>query len=719
MLRLLDIKEVYDSEEDNILQDFYIPALSNAVIYNRAVGYFDAKVLTTAARGLASFISNGGYMRLIVGATLSDDEYEAIALGYDTRKTLENISESLQNSIASYDGELFRNQLNTLTWFIVNNKLDIRIALRRRGIYHEKIGIIEDKNGDKLVFQGSANETNNALSPYNFESINVFKSWIPAFQGHILPHLNKFETLWNDKANNTKVLDFTDITRGILKRHISDIKPPNINDEIALWQEFVNNDFSTTKFSSVPQIPSEINGAKFVLKAHQKSALIEWQNNDYRGLFELATGAGKTITALYGAVKVFESRKRLVFVVSVPYQSLADQWAENFKTFNIKPIVCYGGESKWLKAVTSQLTAFKAHLIDFVGIIVVDATLSSKSHRFIDLLNELGHENSNYILFVGDECHHHGAEANSLSLPEIANLRIGLSATPNRGEADEIGNKNIEEYYGGVVATYTLSDALADGVLTPYEYHLVEVSLTDEECESYIALTKSISKLIAMSKGNVESIADNNSLNILLNKRARIINGTINKPIALRNILNNMQPKQHSLFYCAEGSYDNPENNQDDDTKQIQVISSLLNEMGWKTSRFTANEDKLQREAILENFKSGNIHSLVAMKCLDEGIDVPACDTAFILASSRNPRQFIQRRGRILRRSFGKEKAVIYDFFVTLPVNEVDDGGIERRLLIAEVKRINEFANLAINKGESYKVLEPFLKKHDLIHYLT
>lgn len=722
MLREIKIKEVYNSEDDNILEDFYIPALQNSVTYDRAVGYFDAKVLTAAARGLACFVDNGGKIRLIVGATLTEEEYEAIANGYNEREIKEKLGQALSDSINEYEGDLFDNQLNILSWFIENNRLDVKIALRRGGIYHEKIGIMTDKNGDSIVFQGSANETRNALSPYNYESINVFKSWLPEFSGHITPHVTKFESLWNDHAKNTKVFNFTDITKSVLASRNNNVSRPSLSKEIELWQKELEIESRVIDFKKGPHIPEKLYGKRFKLRGHQRDALNAWKNNNFKGVFELATGAGKTITAIYGAVKIYESRKRLFLVISAPYQSLADQWSDNLRLFNILPVICYGGEAKWLSTLNKKIVDFEAGLIDFVAVIVVDATLSSRSRTFYDSIASLSETYSDYFLFVGDECHHHGASVTAECLPENASMRIGLSATPDRGEDDQEGNDNLKRYYGDSIASYTLKDALDDDVLTPYEYHLVEVSLAPDETEEYISLSKKISRLIATSKNakNGDGTINPNALNVLLSKRARLINGTRNKPLALKELIENMKPIKHSLFYCAEGKLDNDTQEDDEEgIKQIEIISKLLHEMGWKSSQFTANENKEQRNAILDTFKAGGIDSLVAMKCLDEGIDVPACTTAFILASSRKPRQFIQRRGRILRKSHGKDKAVIYDFFVTLPVNSTEDGGIERRLMIAELKRINEFANLALNKGETYNKLEPYLKKHDLTHYIS
>ena len=720
MLKDINIKAVYNSEDDNILKDFYIPALSNAISYDRAVGYFDAKMLIDASAGLSSFVENKGHMRLIVGATLTEDEYRAISNGYDTRECLDAQEKLFEEIVESEDSDLFKYHLNTLSWLVRNSRLDVKIALRRHGIHHQKIGIFRDTVEDFIVFQGSANETTMGLLPFNYETINVFKGWRSELNEHFEPHIRSFNRLWENKVNNTMVLDFSEITERVLNKRNPDVFRPSLSHEIGLWQKHLNTLETNRRVPpQKPRVPAQINRKEFNLRDHQRTALTRWKENNFHGVFELATGSGKTITAIYGAVKMFESRKRLFLVVAVPYQNLADQWEEELALFNITPTVCYGGEAKWLSKLAEDVRYFTTGVIDFAAAIVVDATMTSKSGSFIKQVSKLDGHLSNYFLFIGDECHHHGAEHTSLRLPTNANLRIGLSATPDRGEED-LGNDRINEYYGDIIYKYTLKDALTDKVLTPYEYHVIPVMLTAEETDGYISLSKEIGKVVAIIKNSKSASSYQDKLNVLLSKRARIVNGSVNKRIELENLLQDLTPIEHSLFYCAEGKLEG-DNALDDDLgiKQIEVISQLLHKYGWKSSRFTANENKKQRGKILSSFKDRKIHSLVAMKCLDEGVDIPLCSTAFILASSRKPRQFVQRRGRILRKAPGKEKAVIYDFFVTLMLEGDGNIGIGRKLLIAELKRINEFASLALNKTTTYRALEPYLKQYDLFHHIV
>ena len=373
LLRNLQIKAVYNSETDNILEDLYVPALSYSITYDRAVGYFDAKMLTNAATGLSTFVNNDGYMRLICGSTLTEDEYEAIQKGYGEREVISRLSQQIHDIVSS-DDILTQHQLSTLTWLIRNKKLDVKIALRLNGIHHQKIGIFKDTAGDALIFSGSANETTKALLPFNYESMNVFKSWVTELREHYEPHIKNFEDLWANRVRNTAVIDVTEVTLETLAKRYPDVERPNIAKERELWEKYVYAPANRPSTAN-PKVPTHIGSNEFILRGHQRSALKSWQENNFQGVFELATGAGKTITAIFGAVKMFENRKRLFLIVAVPYQNLADQWQENFLLFNIRPIVCYGGEHNWKTQLETSALNYKAGLNDFCAVIVVDATI--------------------------------------------------------------------------------------------------------------------------------------------------------------------------------------------------------------------------------------------------------------------------------------------------------------------------------------------------------
>lgn len=711
------LKAVYRTEEDNILEDFYIPALTQAVKYDRAVGFFSAGMLSYAAQGLSAFVNNNGSIRLIIGGELQPEDYLAIKTGYDlrgifTEKVSEIFSKQFEQAVENTSDTLFYRRLEILSFLIANGQLNIKVALRRRGMYHEKIGIFTDTAGDKIIFQGSANETTSALLPdFNFESINVFQSWRTELKDHFEPYLNGFEKLWNNRVANTLVIDFPAAAKKKLiaiAKNAPKLITPALEAEI-----FNQNDEIIEPQSSIvkPQIPQYFEGREFSLKEHQKKALENWKANDLRGIMALATGAGKTITAIFGTVRIFESTKRLFVTIAVPYQSLADQWVEVLQKFNIYPIKCYESIAQWNAELKQKVSLYKDKFLPFVCAVVVNRTLQSEN--FQNIIKEVLGE---HFLWIGDECHHHSSKNLSESLPEQARWRLGLSATPENFWDNE-ATERLKKYYGSIVAEYTLREALADKVLTPYKYFPVLVNLTESESFEYEEISKKIAQIAAYSQSGQANPETNESLKTLLIKRARILGKAANKIIILEQILRGKSPSQLVLFYCGDGSVEDEESGET--IRQIEAVSSTIDKLGWRCSHFTANESRAERQDILDNFRVGIIDAMVAMKCLDEGIDVPACRTAYILASSRNPKQFIQRRGRILRRSPGKEYAEIYDFIVKIPNSLLENSEIEKKLLRSELARVAEFASLAMNSFETVKILRPVLESYNVSHLLT
>jgi superfamily II DNA or RNA helicase len=352
----------------------------------------------------------------------------------------------------------------------------------------------------------------------------------------------------------------------------------------------------------------------------------------------------------------------------------------------------------------------------FEAIVVVNRTLQTQ-----DFQNAIARIPSAQFLWIGDECHHHSSGSFTTSLPQNARYRIGLSATPEH-YLDQERNARLKVFYGEVVFTYSLKDAIQDKVLTPYNYYPHVVELTDDETEEFVRLSDEIARQFARDGGEAAG-TPSASLTALLMRRARLIGSAVNKLPALEAALAEQPAESHTLFYCGDGrvDMDDGEDDSEDDelpARQIEVVSQLLDDLGWRVSRFTAREGRREREDILRAFRVGLIDGLVAIKCLDEGIDVPACRTAYILASSRDPRQFIQRRGRILRRSPGKEAATIHDFIVVLPEGAAEGTGAARKLISSELARVAEFSGLALNRYAAYELLRPILTAYGLEHLL-
>lgn len=720
MLRTLEFKGVYKSDQDDILRSFYFPALAAADRYDRAVGYFSASSLSEAAQALTIFIKGDGLIRLVVGAFTAQSDIDAVREGLRLKEVSERIGADLLAAVTGVDDELFQHRFKALAWLIAHDRLEIRVALRPNGIYHDKVGIITDAQGDAVVFSGSANESAAALLPtHNYESINVFPTWLPELAPWHEPHRESFARLWDNKSRGTVVIDLpTALKENLLEVASTLDAPPDSEREaqIAARLRALEAVDEAEPASRLPRVPDTINGMPFKMREHQLEALRAWQANGYRGIFDLATGAGKTITAVYAAVQMAKGVPGLAVVIAAPYQSLADQWCEILEAFNIRPLQCYVSKENWHEDLRKRVLDMQGGSDTFQAIVVVNRTLQTPEFQAA-----LGRIPGNRLLWIGDECHHHGSESLASALPSNAAYRIGLSATPMH-YLDEQRNDRLKTYYGDVVFSYTLAQAIADKVLTPYNYYPSVVPLTADEAGEFISLSDDIAR--AFMREGKSSGPPSTMLTALLMKRARIIGSAANKMAALQTTLAEHPPQQHALFYCGDGQVDMDGMEADDGaedsqpTRQIEAVSRLLDGQGWKVSRFTARESRRERESILQSFKTGAIDGLVAIKCLDEGIDVPACSIAYILASSRDPRQFIQRRGRILRRSPGKTIANIHDYIVVLPEDAHDESGAARKLITAELKRVAEFSGLAENRNEAYAALRPILTAYDLEHVL-
>lgn len=703
-LKSLNIKSVYRSGSDNLLEDFYLPCLQCCKSYDRAVGFFSSSILVYAMSGVASLITNGGKMRLIIGYPLKDDEYDALKMGVNLSGFGEKLIGDLEELISNSETDLMKSRLKLFFLMIVTGALSIRFAYRRKGMYHEKIGMMTDSDGNKVLFQGSANETVNAInSDLNYESINVYRSWDQStYSEYALPYEQGFEDIWNgkDKSIITMTMPSTIYEKIQSKAKEMDataltVSEPSLDSEILGMS-------GGTKRSCLPEIPVSVNGKPFNLYEHQLSALRSWSENNFKGIFKLATGAGKTITAMYAVAKLVEANKghRLAYIVAVPYVALAEQWVEELNIFNMCPIKCYGARAVWEERINSDISGLKLGQIDFFCAVVVNRTLVSDGfQRAISRLDE------SELFFVGDECHHHSTDAMANAVPS-AKYKIGLSATPYSSkidagyETDPVKVANLKSVYGEIVSEYNMANALGDGVLTPYNYHIVVVFLDYEEMDRYSELSKEIAKLMSYEEGDPSS-----KLKDLIRRRNKIISNASGKVPALSELLKetSFKDKGHSLVYVGEGSTLESEDISQFDQSQLQAVADVMMKAGWKVSRFTANEGKVDRLNIMSNFKQGNIDALVSMRVLDEGIDIPVCKRAFILASTTNSRQFVQRRGRILRRAPGKKAAEIYDFVVA-PQKTGRGEPCFVSLVKRELHRVMEFVRLSQNRETSESV---------------
>lgn len=707
MSEINQLNTVYFPHRCDVDQELFSPIASEARTFECMSGYFSSGVLRELAHAISFYLlsSDDKKMRFIIGPNLSSsDDIDALHSAVYAEDDLipflfEDVDISLDN--------LKSKTVKMLSYLVATNRLEIKIAVMSDSdaIFHNKLWLFETDQGN-VAIHGSGNSTA-AGTGKNSEQFNVTRTWHNANEKNTYDLFKaEFDLVWSEMDDavlcaplNEKTLD-----------HVNKIYQSVKNNDTTLknLKDFIKSiiDESSVHSLKYPKIPSHLNDREFDLMDHQKRAISLWSANEFKGILELATGSGKTITSIYAATRVYEARKKqnvgTVLIVSVPYIELAKQWVSNLTLFNVAPIECWDSRFSWAKKLADEILAYQMNAIDFICIVVVNKTLSSDYFR-----STISGLDSKDILFIGDECHRHGSAVINKSLPE-AFYRIGLSATPFNSDDDDYDNPfpdearvRLESYYGKIVDSYTLADAINDGVLCEYDYHIIPVYLSQAEQDLYDEISLELGKLMAIKMNGGLSDGQKMQITILSGRRSRILGGAENKIRELEKIVSEfpIENRSHTLFYCGEGKKEKElKEDSDLDEHNINQISRTLFNAGWSSSRFTSQEKPKERRAIMADFVEGNVNALVSLKVLDEGVDVPICNKAFILASTRNRRQYVQRRGRVLRPHSTKTKSVIYDF-VILPAKGSSNVS-SSSLIKAELERVDDFCALAKNRRD-------------------
>ena len=704
-LSKLSLKISYSSDSSNVITDFYNPCLERSCLYRRAVGYFTSHGLSIAAQGIVHLLQNGGKIQLIASPILTEEDVKAINEGYGKREDI--IRDAMQLSLRDIESTLVKDRLNALAWLISSNSLDIKLAIRtgadgkiKRGIFHEKMGVFTDIHGNNVAFSGSPNETSGGLIE-NFEAIDVFWSWADS-AGRVQNKIKRFDKFWDDNTPGLAIIDFTEATSDLLDKFKTSYIP--YVDTIGYLQSGEKKKLYQSNENNRPHLPSDI-----TLRDYQKNVLNNWFKNKGRGMLQLATGTGKTITALAAAITLFEKAGLELLIIVCPYRHLVTQWDAECRRFGLKPILAFSSSKKWTPIVDRLFAYGRDDDQSFPVIITTIATFSGQIFQVkLDRVPER-------TFIIGDEAHNLGAKKVCKGLPRNVPWRMGLSATPERW-FDEIGTKGLFDYFGKIVEPkVTLKEALQWGVLTPYYYYPILVELSEDEYVEYLELTEKIGKIFAMG-GDIED--EDSPLQALLIKRSRLIANTRNKIVELDKLARSWVDPSHFLVYCGDGSvntFDEETNIDEENQRHIDQVTHLLgNQLGIKVAQYTAETSLEQREQLKRQLAEGEMQGIIAIRCLDEGVDIPSIKTAVILASSSNPRQFVQRRGRILRLSDGKEFSTIYDM-VVIPPPDSEIMDIDRKLVKKELARFIEFADLAQNSAEARSRLLEVQKKYSLL----
>lgn len=696
------IKSEYRSLIDNVVQDFYVPLLKEAKTYKRAVGFFSSTSLVEISKGIATMAEHGGKILIVASPYLSDDDVKAIKEGYEERNRI--IEGALLRSLSDEEADYYSMQrLNLLANLIADGVLDIRIAYTEDkngiGMYHEKMGIIEDAEGNQVAFAGSMNESLTAMS-INYETIDVFCNWRDGSDADRVSLKNSaFYSIWNNNEPNIVVREFDSVSEEIIKKYKKGT--PNYDVDREQFAHIIER-------KSKLDLSSNCTGARipsnFKLHDYQKDAISVWVGENYRGIFDMATGTGKTFTGLGAISKLSEDLDdELAVIIVCPYQHLVEQWVEDIVKFNINPIIGYSSSSQkdWKNRLSKAVLDQKIRKDKrFFCFICTNATFTNKFVQ--DCINKI----KSSILLVVDEAHNFGARSYAKLLDERFDYRIALSATLDR-HRDEIGTELLYSFFGKKCIEYTLERAIDEDKLTHYKYFPVLVYLNEDELTGYEQLSYEMSKCIIKDKNGRFKL--NKRGELLALKRSRIIAGAQEKLDALREQMQPYTKDNNILVYCGSTNVldesDDRISVDESEIRQIEAVTKILgNELGMEVARFTSQEDIETRKVIKEQFVKGDrLQAIIAIKCLDEGVNIPGIRTAFILASTTNPKEYIQRRGRVLRKAENKNYAEIYDF-VTLPrpLEDVSSLTLEQAqrdvsLVRNELARIKEFGRLADN----------------------
>ncbi|MBD3309496.1 DEAD/DEAH box helicase [candidate division KSB3 bacterium] len=699
-LKDIKLKPVYYSDENDILEEFYIPALSNSSKYDRIAGYFSSNSLAIAAKGIAPFIKAGGRIRLIANVVLSEKDQEAI------KKALLEKEREVITEIENLEDKLKKDHIRMLGWMVNNNLLEIKIAVVKNGVEHQKIGVLEDSEGKKISFSGSDNETVQGWL-FNDEQFHVFCSWKEGDSEHLVPDIDRFNCLWDDSGRIVRVYEVSDAFKMNLIKNAPRDALEFEKLSVKITNELLQKNAERYRDNEISR--------KIAMREYQKDAIDKWIDNGYRCIFEMATGSGKTFTALGCLEHLIINKNNVIAVIVCPYNHMITQWRSNIREYGIEIAnsIADSSKPKWKDDLADNIRDVNNEVMNNLIVLTTHDTFYRD-----DFLEIVGMAKTNLFL-IGDEVHGMWSEKRKNGLVNNYKFRLGLSATPSRwfdseGTQELFGYFNVEDEDQRFVfsleeAIKTVNPETGETYLAPYEYKPYFGELNEEELEEYEEKTKDIVKAYHRTKNNAEK---QKYFVLLCKQREDVIRNAISKYEIFKEMIDGTEALGYCLIYCS------PE--------QINRVQTILNERNIIQHKFTQNEsirpDKKyggisERDYLLEKFSDGTYQALVAIRCLDEGVDIPQARMGIILASTGNPRQYIQRRGRLLRRYHKKDKAVIYDVLIlpppksNLPTSLVE---LEKKILRKEFLRYQEFAYISTNVVECIRKIREVEDKYDL-----
>lgn len=663
----LALRTSYHKGQDDIAADFYLPCMERAISYDRAVAYFRSAAFIVAWPALSGFVRRGGHIRVLCSQVLAPDDIDALEAGYSARADATLADRFVEEVRSLVDDEVMREPTRILAALVAGGTIDLKIAVLRATdvesaptrIFHDKLGIFSDESGHTVVFKGSMNETWAGLAADgNLESIDVAATWLGERDvERVDAEIDYFSSLWENRYPGLNVRPFPEVARDELRR----VADPD-------WEDSLEREIKK---------PAEaIDARGRTLLPHQAAGLAAWKANGRCGILEFATGSGKTFMALT-AIREALVRGEVALIV-VPDNALFAQWLGEIgpiaEVTDAHILRAGAGNSRWRDHLRDWTSAGETRRI------VLATVNTATSSDFRARLN-----GGQHLLLVADEVHRLGSRQNRQLLQEDSfGPRLGLSATPRRA-GDPEGTRILLDFFGGILQPpYTLADAIRDRVLTPYFYRPHTLELTPAEKARWDVFTTRIGRARAQlaAGGGLDT---EESLRRLLINRARIVKRADAKPaLALAVLSSEYEPGQRWIVYC-------------DDLDQLETVSHLLEDNGIANLPYHSQMEGDRAETLKWLDRQGGI--VVAIKCLDEGVDIPSVTHALILASSKNPREFVQRRGRVLRKAQHKALAYVHDAIVLPPRSVGASGAGSDPITAGELARAIEFARHADNLG--------------------
>jgi superfamily II DNA or RNA helicase len=619
--KLLGLKDRYQNGRDDIGRDLIAPCLAEAVLYRRGTGFFSSSALKAYAGAMDHIISDSVKLEILCSPVIQDTsvvrQLEENSTSHSREERLQRLSENILLTALGYklDPERRDYRQRLLSYLIASEQLEFRFGIPKgadlrdgadgvndSNLYHVKMGYFTFTDDATVAFDGSFNESDSGHR-HHIDRTQVFRSWIAEDVRRLVALQEDVDNDWEGRNRNLELYRLSKEAVSIIKRLSPRQRPRDISTR-TLGED--------TPLASVPAPPT--------LWPHQQRALDRFLESGF-GVLEMATGTGKTRTALELIGVLIKGGSLQTVIVSTYGTDLLNQWYEAINTWlakrrDIKAPVIQRAYDHYNELQAFLNTPRQSLLI-----------ISREPDRLRTLLG------SNRIdwgrtLIIHDEVHGLGSPGVVAALAGTHSkirYRLGLSATPER-EYDQAGNEFIEHEIGPTQYQYPLESAIQDGVLCEFDYHPVPFALTEEDDERRKAVYAR--EAAAKRDGNPWSRERR------FTELARVVKSAVEKPSRLdRYLQTDPSALKNAIVFVL-------------DKEQGDAVCEVIRKFTARYKTYYAGTEK----AYIDALSSGQIDVLVACHRLNEGVDIRQLRTVILVASDRAKLDTIQRIGRCLRK---------------------------------------------------------------------